>query len=380
MKTRSDKVNYDNTNHTPTRTIRKPRKPRKPSVNNNSLKKIYYDINDPDSFGSSEKLRKRTKISKKDVNKWLANELAYSLNKPIKRKFPTRSYKVSAPNHLWQIDLMEMIPYANINNGYKYIMNVIDVFSRYVWALPLKTKSGTEVAQALKSILEKQSPHNIQTDLGKEFYNMHVDKVFKEKKINHYTVHSQFKAAMIERFNRTLRGKLAKYFTHKGKKTWYNVLKEVIQSYNNTIHNSLNSYTPSQMYNTKDLGIWLSQNTNIKPNKKPSFKVNDYVRISRISISPFIKNFDNNWSDEVFQIADIDTNDNPIMYILKDIDGNTLKGKFYTQELQLLPKIPQIFRIEQILETQGEGKHKQHLVKWVGYRNPTWIKANQIST
>ena len=68
------------------------------------------------------------------------------------------------------------------------------------------------------------------------------------------------------------------------------------------------------------------------------------------------------------------------MYTLKDFDGNILKGKFYIEELQYLPEAPSIYRIEQILETKGRGKYKQHLVKWVGYKNPTWIKATQISS
>ena len=273
-----------------------------------------------------------------------------------------------------------MIPYADINNGYKYIMNIIDVFSRYVWAIPLKTKTGNEVGNALKSIIEKHKPRNIQTDLGKEFYNSHVDKLFKENNINHYTVHSQFKAAMVERFNRTLRTKLTKYFTHINKKLWYDVLDKIIYTYNNTKHGSLNTQTPVEVFKTKKLDIWLNQNQPIKKSKNSLFKLNDFVRISRISISPFIKNFNNNWSDEVFQITDIDKRDNPIMYILKDIDNNILKGKFYSQELQHLHTLPKIYRIEQILETKGKGNDKQHLVKWVGYKNPTWIKSNQIST
>ena len=345
------------------------------------LKDIYYNLKDIDSFGSIKRLHVRTKKSKDEVKNWLSNQLSHSLNKPIKRKFPTRSYKVNAPNGLWQIDLLEMIPYANINNNYKYIMNVIDIYSRYVWSIPLKTKTGIEVSSALKTLFKHQIPHNIQTDLGKEFYNIHVDKLFKEYNINHYTIHSQYKAAIVERFNRTLRSKLSKYFIYTGKKEWYNILNDIIHTYNKTNHGGIENQKPIDLFHHKNLNVWFERDIKKKYKvKKSLLKVNDYVRISRISISPFIKNFNNNWSDEVFQIAQIDNKDTPTMYTLKDFDGNVLKGKFYIEELQYLPKAPSIYRIEQILETEGRGKHKQHLVKWVGYKNPTWIKATQISS
>ena len=113
--------------------------------------------------------------------------------------------------------------------------------------------------------------------------------------------------------------------------------------------------------------------------RKPKNKVGDFVRISKISTTPFIKNFDNNWSDEVFQISAVNKNQFPVMYVIRDEDGDLIHGKFYEEELQILPEKPDVYRIQSILKTKGSGEHKQYLVKWHGYSTPTWIYATQIT-
>ena len=195
--------------------------------------KVYYDPSKPEGYAGAERLKKKFPKEEKSVAKWLATQATYTLHKPIKRKFPTRKYRTSGPNDLWQMDLMEMIPYASINKGFKYILTCIDVFSRFARALPLKSKDADNVSAAItKMLTEKVSPKNIQTDLGKEFYNRSVQQIFKKHKINHYSVHSQFKAAVVERFNRTLRERLNRFFTHQGNKKWVDALPKIIAAYN----------------------------------------------------------------------------------------------------------------------------------------------------
>ena len=296
----------------------------------------------------------------------------------MRRKFPTRKYKSGGINHLWQGDLMEMIPYANINDGYRYILNFIDIFSRYARCIPVKTKSGKDIAEVISKLFKKERPYQLQTDLGKEFYNKNVKEILNKYKINHYSVNSQFKAALVERFNRTLRDRLKKYFTKSGNKRWVDVLPKIVLAYNHSEHRGLNGLRPVDITKENEMNIWFDENKSLKPLKKPKYKIGDYVRISQISISPFVKNFDQNWSDEVFQIIKIDSKQSPIMYSIIDDDGEIIQGKFYEQELQVLPKKPDVYRIESVLNIKGTGKNKQMLVKWHGYKNPTWIKASDL--
>jgi len=302
------------------------------------------------------------------------------------RRFPTRKYKASGPNHLWQMDLMEMIPYASINKGYRYILTCIDVFTRFAHAEPIKAKDAVNVAAAVDSMLKKAGKENkplyIQTDLGKEFYNKIVQELFKKYKIRHYSVHSQYKAAVVERFNRTLREKLNRYFTHNGKKIWLSVLPDIITAYNNTPHKGIDGKRPVEIAN--DLNFWFAQEKNASITnhvQKRIYAVNSLVRISRISNNPFRKNFDQNWSEEIFKIHAIDKRDNPVMYILQDLKGEIIQGKFYQQELQVVDKnLPKVYRIEKIIRTRNKGKHKQYLVKWYGYDDihNSWISAGHL--
>lgn len=341
------------------------------------MKSIWYDPKDPDSFGGIEKLWKRVKASRNQTSKWLSSQLAYSLNKPMRKRFPTRPYKTFGVDDLWQMDLMEMIPFAKINKGNKYILTIIDLFSRFGRAIPLKSKSASDVEAAIKIAFEDGYPDNVQTDLGKEFYNSKVKAIFDKAGVNHYTVHSQYKAAHVERFNRTLRERLKRYFDSVGNKTWINVLPKIIDSYNHSKHRGLKGLRPVDVTRDNSVNIWLSRSSN--KFQKPKYKVNDFVRISKISASPFIKNFDNNWSDEVFQIHSINTKQNPVMYTIVDYENNIVVGKFYEQELQVIPK-PTTFRIQKILKSRIVNKQKQYYVKWHGYQTPTWISKSDLVT
>lgn len=342
----------------------------------NSMER-WFDPEDPVGYTGVEKLRKATMGSKKETETWLRNQLAYSLNKPMRRKFPTRKYKSSGPNDLWQADLMEMIPYSKVNDGYKYILTCIDVFTRFGRAVPVKSKSMKDMKEAVEKLIEDGKPLNFQTDLGKEFYNKEVKALLDKHEINHYSVLSQFKAALVERFNRTLRDRLKRYFIKQGNKVWIDVLPKIIMAYNHSSHRGLKGLRPVDINSKNAMDIWFTRNKYEKL-KKPKYNIGDYARISKISASPFIKNFSENWSDEVFQIIKIDKKSKPIMYVIQDEQGEEIQGKFYEQELQVIPEKPNIYRIESVIKSKGTGKHKQLLVKWHGYLEPTWIKSSDL--
>ena len=341
------------------------------------MKKAWYDPENPAGYGGVSKLSKVVNQNVKKTKNWLKSQNAYTLNKPMRRRFPTRAYKTFGIDDLWQMDLMEMIPYSKINKGYKYILTCIDVFSRFARAIPIKSKSASEVNEAMKRMFANGHPDNLQTDLGKEFYNSKVKALLKLNGINHYTVHSQYKAALVERFHRTLRERLKRYFDAQGNKVWITVLPKIINSYNYSPHRGLNGLRPTDISKDNQLKIWLSrEKKHVKV--KPKYKVGDFVRISKISASPFIKNFDTNWSDEVFQISQINIKQVPVMYVIRDYENNVVQGKFYEQELQVINE-PTTYRIQKVLKSKGVGKNKQYYVRWHGYKTPTWIPAKNLT-
>src|SRR5438552_7307523 len=126
-----------------------------------------------------------------------------------------------------------MIPYAAVNDEYKYMLTVIDLFSRFAWAKPIKDKTGKEVKRAFQEIFALgRKCQRLQTDEGREFDNRHVQRLLNHENIKFFTVKSQFKAAVCERFNSTLKSKMWRYFTRKRSYRWIDVLPELISAYN----------------------------------------------------------------------------------------------------------------------------------------------------
>ena len=140
--------------------------------------------------------------------------LVEELHAPARKNFPRRVV-VRGYDDLWQADVVEMRPYSRQNAGHNYILTVIDVLSKYAWAIPLRSKSGKEVATALRKIFREDArcPRNLQTDKGKEFYNADVREILDARKVNHYSTYSVMKASVVERFNRTLKNDTWKLFT-----------------------------------------------------------------------------------------------------------------------------------------------------------------------
>jgi hypothetical protein len=222
----------------------------------------------------------------------------------------------------------------------------------------------------------------LQTDQGLEFENILVrNYLANEHGIEQFSVKSPHKASIVERFNRSLKERLYRIFTRRGTYKWYDVLQDVVHAYNNSYHRSIGC-APSEVNKANEVKIWLRLYGKVKKNKKPpKFKINDRVRISRYK-AHFEKGFTENWSSEIFIVHEVNTKYNPTMYQLRSLSGELIEGKFYAQEMQLVPDSgdDELFRIDRVIRTRGVGKHKQALVSFRGYTHeePTWIPYSQL--
>ena len=133
-------------------------------------------------------------------SKWI-DKLIEELHKHIIKKFPLRRVMVSGPNVIFSADLINMRELSNDNKNYNYLLNVIDIFSKYIWSIPLKTKTAAEVTKAFKNILSKNHPRKLWVDEGSEFYNKTFDKLLKSKKIEIYDIFNDGNAVVVERLN-----------------------------------------------------------------------------------------------------------------------------------------------------------------------------------
>ena len=133
------------------------------------LKAIYYNLKHPAGFASIAKLAKASGYSKSKVKTWLKAQPTYTLHRQARKRYPTRKYIFHDIYEQWQADLADVALIAKQNDGYRFILTVIDIFSRYAWARPLKTKSGVEVADAFRDIFQEgRIPKRIQIRNGRK--------------------------------------------------------------------------------------------------------------------------------------------------------------------------------------------------------------------
>ena len=347
---------------------------------NELLKTIYFNPKNPAGLASIKKLSKSSGVSEKKVKEWLKSQPTYTLHRGARKKYPTRKYIVHDVDEQWQADLADVSLIAKHNGGHHFILTVIDVFSRYAWARPLKNKSGKEVAKAFKSIFrEGRIPKRIQTDQGKEFENRKVEALFGEHNIELFSVKSAYKAAIVERFNRTLKSKMWKYFTLSLKQKWTTVLQDIVSSYNNSVHRMIRrkpiDITPE---NAADVREEMYSNRKTKQ-VKSDIKVGDTVRISKVK-SVFEKGYLPNWTEEIFTVDSINRKYSPITYKLKDYGGEIIEGSFYRHEIQPIIHDDDVFLVEKVLQTQKRGNEAWCFVKWRGYPSTmnSWVRKADI--
>ena len=303
------------------------------------------------------------------IKKKKFSTLAEELHKPVKRKFKKRRVMVNSIDKIWAADLADMKAFKDYNDGYTFLLLVIDIFSKYGWVIPLKNKKGETVAEALKNIFEKRKPEKLWTDKGTEFYNKDVKKL-----IEIYSTENEEKSSIVERWIRTMKEKMWKYFTDNNTYNYMNVLPELVEDYNNTVHSSIKMTPIDASKKKNELTVWRNLYPDrFKINKlTPKFSVGDEVRITKKK-KVFEKGYTTRWTEEIFTIKEIQ-NTNPIIYKLEDLEGEEIKGIFYESELQKTEQ--QIYRIEKIIKKE-KGKS---LVKWKGYSDKfnSWVDNKDL--
>ena len=299
-------------------------------------------------------------------NEQLANELA---NKPIIRKFEKRRVYSTFKDNIWGVELADMQLLSKYNKGIRFLLCVIDIFSKYAWNVPLKDKKGISIVKAFQVILKQSNrkPNKICVDKESEFYNAYFKKWLRDNDIVMYSTHNEGKSVVAERFIRTLKGKFCKYLTSISKNVYIDKLDDIVDEYNNTYHTTIKMKPIDVKDNT-----YINADKEIN-NKDPKFKVGDHVRISEYK-NIFAKGHMPNWSEEVFVIKKV-KNAVPWTYVIKDLNGEEIIGTFYEKEWQKTNQ--EEFRIEKVIRRKGDKLY----VKWNGYDNSinSWIdKANLV--
>ena len=337
----------------------------------------YFDPKHPGSFSGVSGFLKNNKVNRKKFKEWAQKEDALTLHKPARKRFPRRRVLVFSTGDLLQIDLMDFQKLSRYIKGFKYVLVGIDVFSKFGYALALQSKTAKEVLRNLKVIVNDILPKKIQSDRGLEFVNNSVYQWLKSKDIELYATYNyDIKACVVERFIRTLKDRLYRYFTENTTNRYIDVLPQIVESYNSSLHRSI-KMTPRQARKVEN-EITVFDNLYRKPvaMKTPKFKVDDTVHMSRYP-SLFLKSCTPNFSQEYFFIDTVE-NTSPRVYKLRDVAGEKIKGTFYEEELQKIIVDPdKTYKIEAVLAR----KNNQVLVKYLGWPKKfnEWVPKSRLT-
>ena len=260
-------------------------------------------------------------------------------------------------DNIWGVDLADMQLLRKFHKGFRFLLCVIDIFSKYAWVIPLKDKKGISIVNAFQKILDdsKRKPNKIWVDKGSEFYNNIFKKWLQDNDIVMYSTNNKGKSVVAERFIRTLGNKIYKYMTSLSKNVYIDKLDDIVKDYNNTYHASIKVKPVDVKDNTY---IDFKKDVN---DKNAKFEVGDHVRISKYK-NIFTKGYMPNWSEEIFIVKKIE-NTVPWTYVINDLNGEEIIGTFYENELQKTDQ--KEFRIEKVLKKKGDKLY----VKWKGYDN-----------
>ena len=327
-------------------------------------------------------------LSKSKIKDILASVDTYTKHREFKKPKAYNPYYIFSRRQQVQADLIDIRSLRDQNDGVQYLLVIINSFSRKLYVYPLKTKSAKEVADAFREWIAIQPsviPKNILTDAGTEFTNRLVKSIMQENNIKMHIARGQSKAGIVERVNKTLQILIYKYLTHRETLRYVDVLPNLVLTYNNRGHRSLNNMTPMKAdlvrNEGKILDIHMQKYSKIK-RKKPKFSIGDVVRVKTYATYPSSghRAYAEQFRGEYF-IIDRIANKMPIpMFHIKSWDtGEQIVGGFYSNELTSTKG--DVFKIERVLRQRGRGKNLQYFVKYkdFGPQWNEWIYASQVT-
>ena len=369
---------------------------------NKILSEIYSNVNKSNiAFTSIKNLYNVAKkffpfISIKDVKNFLKTQDSYTLHKLAPKKFKFyRKVLAPMPKYFLSLDLIDMQKYSQYNDGVKYLIFLIDIFSRKIFVYPIFNKNKFEILKSLKHFFNLKINQNyirIYSDLEGGLYSNLVLNFLKEKNIILYSNSTkEVKNSIAEANLKHLKKKIYKFLTHYNINRYIDFLPQIISGINNTSKRIFKNkfLTPNILHLIKNRDFLKKQfhlmysdsiNTFSKKKNIHLLKKYSYVRISLLNrTNIFSKSFEKVNSGEIFQIYDIDKSQYPFLYKLRDLSGEKILGSFYKDELTEVI-LKNEYKIK-ILKTKIDKNNKKfYYVNYINYPKKfnEWISENQL--
>ena len=353
------------------------RKKRKPPPS--KYASVYYDVHHPAAFtGSARKLAAAVpEATIEHARKWLSTQDSYTLHKYARKRFAHPQIYVEAIDSQWSADLIDVQHLAPSNDGSKYILMVVNTLSKFAWAKAIPDKTSGTVAAALASIFRESGrvPTRLRSDKGKEFLGTPTQTMLERYGVAFFTADNYTKASIVERWNRSLRGRLYRYFRATNTERYVDVLQAIVTGYNGTVHSST-GMKPEEVTEYNQHEAWQKLYGHLLRKKAsrpgpPSFDVGDSVRISKAK-ALFEQGYKTSWSKEIFLVRTVHllAGGAGYKYKIEDREGEEILGTFQKEELQKVKIVPK--EIRKVVKRSSAGKY----VTWRGFPQSlkTWIR------
>lgn len=251
-----------------------------------------------------------------------------------RRNFIRTNTKVNGPFNTYQIDIIDYGSLSRINSGIKYLLCIIDCFTRYAYVYKMKYKNADNNFRALQLFFNQVNivPRFIYSDGDLAFLNSKVQSLFNRYGILHVVLKSGHKASIVERFNRTIKTNIALYLEENDTKRYVGALDDLVHAYNNRIHRST-GMTPISITLSNFRKVYKKLYPHQKRHFLCSLKVGDTVRVA-LKKGTFQKGYEQNFSTQLYKVKKVYKTSKTCIYIIVDTSGHRLK-KYY-EELKLV--------------------------------------------
>lgn len=368
--------------------------PHKPSIEDldrlhRYLDNIYYDSGSGGSLGSPIKLLQEVKrrdyyrnVGLRRITNYLRSQNAYTLYRPARSKFPTPPVYVDGPNRQLELDIVDVSKDEDVNDEVRYLLTAIDSFSKYAYAVPLKKKDAGSVNLAVAHILDQHKTQTCGSDRGSEFRQRAFQRMLKDRGIRHFFAGGSGKMAILERWHRTLRSRIARFQYKRNNYRYIDDLQRFVKAYNSTYHRSI-GMAPRDVNEFNAPVVYANLYGKLKSPqiKDYRFKLNATVRISG-QTHPFRREFFERWSQEVFTVVKRSRQRGINMYRLRGCTGETLDGSFYEAEMTRVDESDanKLYKVKEILGRKREDGVEKVKVWFIGLprKCAQWLPANQV--
>ncbi len=356
------------------------------NVSQDDIIRMYKTPGHPIAFSSPQFIYKyfEGRIPLTFITESLEHADTYTLHREYKKPKTYNPFYCYERRVRFQADLIDISSLHTSNRGTRYLLLVIDEFSRKIWVLPLTRKSGKITADAFEDWIRhmeldesgwEEKQKKVLHDNGTEFFNVHVRELFQRKNIEQIGTRNVIHCGIAERANKSLQSLIYKYLTDKGETKYIDSLPALVHTYNSRGHRTLNYMSPNDadLKNNADAVRKIHSARFAKLLKKKSarrekFSVGDRVRVKSLArgVSSARRSYLEQFQREMFTVSSVNKRMPIPMYNLTSMDRqDTILGGFYANELSRVRG--DLFKIDKILKTVGKGRNKKHLVRWKGF-------------